>query len=42
MNSHPEVGTIGLSEPDAEERYGKENIKVCVIHLRQQAILTIQ
>ncbi|KAF2808167.1 uncharacterized protein BDZ99DRAFT_488934 [Mytilinidion resinicola] len=26
--SHPEVGTIGLTEPEAVERYGKENIKV--------------
>jgi glutathione reductase (NADPH) len=26
--AHPEVGTIGLSEPDAIEKYGKENVKV--------------
>lgn len=26
--SHPPVGTIGLTEPEAEEKYGKENIKV--------------
>lgn len=26
--SHPEVGTTGLTEPQAIERYGKENIKV--------------
>lgn len=26
--SHPEVGTTGLTEPEAIERYGKENIKV--------------
>ncbi|KAF2493606.1 glutathione reductase [Lophium mytilinum] len=26
--SHPEVGTIGLTEPQAVEQYGKENIKV--------------
>lgn len=26
--SHPEVGTIGLSEKDAENKYGKENLKV--------------
>ncbi|KAI4102403.1 MAG: hypothetical protein L6R37_004414 [Teloschistes peruensis] len=25
--AHPEVGSIGLSEPDAIEKYGKENIK---------------
>ncbi|KAG4029262.1 hypothetical protein MFRU_016g00200 [Monilinia fructicola] len=25
--SHPEVGSIGLTEPEAIERYGKENIK---------------
>ncbi|OCK82262.1 glutathione-disulfide reductase [Lepidopterella palustris CBS 459.81] len=26
--SHPEVGTIGLTEPQAIEQYGKENIKI--------------
>ncbi|KAL8704929.1 MAG: hypothetical protein Q9201_001924 [Fulgogasparrea decipioides] len=26
--AHPEVGSIGLSEPDAVEKYGKENIKI--------------
>lgn len=26
--SHPEVGTTGLTEPEANEKYGKENIKV--------------
>ncbi|MCJ1438430.1 Glutathione reductase [Xylographa pallens] len=26
--AHPEVGTIGLSEPDAREQYGDKNIKV--------------
>lgn len=26
--SHPEVGTIGLTEPEAEEKYGKEKVKV--------------
>lgn len=26
--SHPEVGTTGLTEPQAIEKYGKENIKV--------------
>ncbi|KAF1993939.1 glutathione reductase [Amniculicola lignicola CBS 123094] len=26
--SHPEVGTIGLTEPKAVQRYGQENIKV--------------
>ncbi|KAG5300467.1 glutathione reductase [Histoplasma ohiense] len=26
--SHPEVGTTGLTEPEAIEKYGKENIKV--------------
>ncbi|KAF2839240.1 glutathione reductase [Patellaria atrata CBS 101060] len=26
--SHPEVGTVGLTEPQAIEQYGKENIKV--------------
>lgn len=26
--AHPEVGTTGLTQPQAEERYGKENVKV--------------
>ena len=26
--AHPEVGSIGLSEPDAREKYGDQNIKV--------------
>ncbi|KAK8086386.1 glutathione-disulfide reductase [Apiospora phragmitis] len=26
--SHPEVGSIGLTEPQAEEKYGKENLKI--------------
>ncbi|MCG9760385.1 glutathione-disulfide reductase [Pseudoalteromonas sp. S4498] len=26
--SHPPIGTIGLTEPEAEEKYGKDNIKV--------------
>lgn len=26
--SHPPVGTVGLTEPQAEEQYGKENVKV--------------
>ncbi len=26
--SHPEVGTTGISEPEAIEKYGKENVKV--------------
>ncbi|KAL8643877.1 MAG: hypothetical protein Q9210_007520 [Variospora velana] len=26
--AHPEVGSIGLSEPDAVEKYGRENVKV--------------
>lgn len=25
--SHPEVGTIGLTEPEAVEKYGKQNVK---------------
>lgn len=25
--SHPEVGTIGLTEPEAVKKYGAENIK---------------
>lgn len=32
--SHPEVGTIGLTEPQAVEKYGRENIKVCVCDRR--------
>ena len=26
--AHPEVGTVGITEPAAEKQYGKENIKV--------------
>ncbi|ORY83015.1 glutathione reductase, partial [Protomyces lactucae-debilis] len=26
--AHPEVGNIGLTEPEAEKKYGKENLKV--------------
>lgn len=26
--AHPEVGSIGLTQPQAEEKYGKENLKV--------------
>jgi glutathione reductase (NADPH) len=26
--AHPEVGSIGLTEPQAVEKYGKENIKI--------------
>lgn len=26
--SHPEVGTIGLTEPQAVEKYGKDNVKI--------------
>lgn len=26
--AHPEIGAIGLTEPQAEEKYGKENLKV--------------
>jgi glutathione reductase (NADPH) len=26
--AHPEIGTIGLTEPEAVDKYGKENIKV--------------
>ncbi|KAH9907935.1 hypothetical protein F4778DRAFT_719703 [Xylariomycetidae sp. FL2044] len=26
--SHPEVGSIGLTEPEAEEKYGRENLKI--------------
>ena len=26
--AHPEVGTTGLTEPEANEKYGKENVKI--------------
>ncbi|KAF2720765.1 hypothetical protein K431DRAFT_269960 [Polychaeton citri CBS 116435] len=26
--SHPEVGTVGLTEPEAKEKYGDENVKI--------------
>jgi glutathione reductase (NADPH) len=29
---HPEVGTIGLTEPEAINQYGKENLKVMQLH----------
>jgi glutathione reductase (NADPH) len=32
--AHPEVGTIGLTEPEAVKQYGKENIKVRFVALR--------
>ena len=27
--SHPPIGTVGLTEPEAIEKYGKDNIKIC-------------
>jgi len=35
--SHPEVGTIGLTEPEAVEKFGKENVKT--YHTKFQAML---
>ena len=29
MNRHPPIGTVGLTERQAEEKYGKDNIKIC-------------
>ncbi|KAJ2907113.1 Glutathione reductase [Zalerion maritima] len=26
--SHPTIGSIGMSQPEAEEKYGKENVKI--------------
>ena len=26
---HPPIGTVGLTEPEAIEKYGKDNIKIC-------------
>jgi glutathione reductase (NADPH) len=26
--AHPEIGSIGLTEPEAEKKYGKENLKI--------------
>jgi len=26
--AHPEIGTIGLTEPEARQKYGDENIKI--------------
>lgn len=31
--SHPPIGTVGLTEPQAKEKYGKENIKICTCSL---------
>lgn len=28
MFAHPEIGSIGLTEPEAREKYGDENIKI--------------
>jgi glutathione reductase (NADPH) len=35
--AHPEVGTIGLTEPQAIEQFGKENIKI--YHTKFSAML---
>lgn len=29
--AHPEVGTVGLTEPQARQKYGESNVKVCRI-----------
>ena len=26
--SHPPIGTVGLTEPQAKEKYGEDNVKV--------------
>ncbi len=28
--SHPPIGTVGLTQEEAEERHGKDRVKVCV------------
>jgi pyruvate/2-oxoglutarate dehydrogenase complex dihydrolipoamide dehydrogenase (E3) component len=28
MNSHPTIGSIGMTEPEAKEKYGEDGIKV--------------
>ncbi len=28
VHSHPTIGSIGLTEPEAEEKYGKDDIKI--------------
>ncbi|VEI44269.1 glutathione reductase [Actinobacillus equuli] len=33
--SHPPIGTVGLTEPQAIELYGAENVKCINLHLRQ-------
>jgi glutathione reductase (NADPH) len=29
MRSHPPVGTVGLTEPEARKKYGDEAVKIC-------------
>ena len=30
--SHPTIGTVGLTEKEAVEKYGKDKIKVCIYY----------
>jgi hypothetical protein len=28
-SSHPPIGTVGLTEPEARQKYGNDAIKIC-------------
>ena len=38
--SHPPIGTLGLTEPQARERYGDDNIKVYTSKVRKKLATT--
>jgi len=29
ISSHPPIGTVGLTEPQARQKYGNDAIKIC-------------
>jgi glutathione reductase (NADPH) len=37
--SHPPIGTVGLTEPEAREKYGDENVKICTFSPSVAAIV---
>ena len=39
-SSHPPIGTVGLTEPQAREKYGNDAVKICSSILNQCATLT--
>ena len=38
--SHPPIGTVGLTEPQARKKYGDENIKICECFFLEKCFLT--